>query len=437
VGWGWGCGGGVAAAASGAGGPHAIPFLMPQPAEPPTYCSPTCWPPTLICPCPTTPSPPGGDHQGQAAAQQHADLLGAVLRQGEALPQLAGGRARLGGVAQQVCVWGGGGGGGVLKGRGAGRAAPGVRPAKAGDAPWAPPLPPLSTPTHPSRRPSPSRSARPQVLGHAHPHLGERGRRGDPRDRVDRGAGGGVGQEGAAGRGRPGGGALGGRAGGAGRQVGRRWLLGGGPGRSRSWTRRAKRCGWAAGARAAPGLQSNAAAEHRSSPARTPCLGPPLISPHLHHPPAYPPTQVTDLHRHFIDDITIPSKMGKGQLRRVGEPRPPAAAPHQAPNCGARAGPAPLGSAARRASGYALTPPPLPPPDDVFDCWFESGSMPYGQLHYPFENRWGAGWWGSGLGHAPARHERQPDAAPTAARPSPRCALSPRPPPPLNPQGAV
>ncbi len=23
---------------------------------------------------------------------------------------------------------------------------------------------------------------------------------------------------------------------------------------------------------------------------------------------------------------------------------------------------------------------------DVFDCWFESGSMPYGQLHYPFEN---------------------------------------------------
>ena len=24
---------------------------------------------------------------------------------------------------------------------------------------------------------------------------------------------------------------------------------------------------------------------------------------------------------------------------------------------------------------------------DVFDCWFESGSMPYAQLHYPFENR--------------------------------------------------
>lgn len=24
---------------------------------------------------------------------------------------------------------------------------------------------------------------------------------------------------------------------------------------------------------------------------------------------------------------------------------------------------------------------------DVSDCWFESGSMPYAQLHYPFENK--------------------------------------------------
>ena len=24
---------------------------------------------------------------------------------------------------------------------------------------------------------------------------------------------------------------------------------------------------------------------------------------------------------------------------------------------------------------------------DVLDCWFESGSMPYAQLHYPFENK--------------------------------------------------
>eukprot|EP01006_Ploeotia_vitrea_P039337 TRINITY_DN66336_c6_g5_i1.p1 TRINITY_DN66336_c6_g5~~TRINITY_DN66336_c6_g5_i1.p1 ORF type:complete len:1091 (-),score=171.65 TRINITY_DN66336_c6_g5_i1:1267-4485(-) len=52
--------------------------------------------------------------------------------------------------------------------------------------------------------------------------------------------------------------------------------------------------------------------------------------------------KITDLHREFVDEITIPSKQGKGVLRRVPE---------------------------------------------VFDCWFESGSMPYGQAHYPFENK--------------------------------------------------
>lgn len=52
--------------------------------------------------------------------------------------------------------------------------------------------------------------------------------------------------------------------------------------------------------------------------------------------------KVTDLHREFVDKITIPSKKGKGQLKRIAE---------------------------------------------VFDCWFESGSMPYGQAHYPFENK--------------------------------------------------
>lgn len=53
--------------------------------------------------------------------------------------------------------------------------------------------------------------------------------------------------------------------------------------------------------------------------------------------------QVTDLHRHKIDHITIPSRRGPefGVLRRV---------------------------------------------EDVFDCWFESGSMPYAYIHYPFEN---------------------------------------------------
>jgi len=52
--------------------------------------------------------------------------------------------------------------------------------------------------------------------------------------------------------------------------------------------------------------------------------------------------EVTDLHRENIDHITIPSKEGRGDLRRV---------------------------------------------EDVFDCWFESGSMPYAQAHWPFENQ--------------------------------------------------
>ncbi|CAL8068475.1 unnamed protein product [Calicophoron daubneyi] len=51
--------------------------------------------------------------------------------------------------------------------------------------------------------------------------------------------------------------------------------------------------------------------------------------------------KVTDLHRESVDPITIPSRTGRGVLHRVSE---------------------------------------------VFDCWFESGSMPYAQLHYPFEN---------------------------------------------------
>ncbi|KAJ9574051.1 hypothetical protein L9F63_008577, partial [Diploptera punctata] len=52
-------------------------------------------------------------------------------------------------------------------------------------------------------------------------------------------------------------------------------------------------------------------------------------------------TKVTDLHRESIDDLTIPSK-------RPGQP-------------------------------------PLKRVPEVFDCWFESGSMPYAQMHYPFE----------------------------------------------------
>jgi isoleucyl-tRNA synthetase len=50
--------------------------------------------------------------------------------------------------------------------------------------------------------------------------------------------------------------------------------------------------------------------------------------------------EISDLHRHFIDDLTFEKE---GQLyRRIPE---------------------------------------------VFDCWFESGSMPYAQNHYPFENK--------------------------------------------------
>uniref|UniRef100_A0A7S1CCN3 isoleucine--tRNA ligase n=1 Tax=Bicosoecida sp. CB-2014 TaxID=1486930 RepID=A0A7S1CCN3_9STRA len=52
--------------------------------------------------------------------------------------------------------------------------------------------------------------------------------------------------------------------------------------------------------------------------------------------------KVTDLHRQYIDHLKIPSKMGKGELRRV---------------------------------------------EEVLDCWFESGCMPYAQGHYPFEGK--------------------------------------------------
>ncbi len=51
-------------------------------------------------------------------------------------------------------------------------------------------------------------------------------------------------------------------------------------------------------------------------------------------------TKLTDLHRHFIDELSF-EKNGK-VFKRIPE---------------------------------------------VFDCWFESGSMPYAQNHYPFENR--------------------------------------------------
>ncbi|MEG1980347.1 MAG: isoleucine--tRNA ligase, partial [Victivallaceae bacterium] len=53
-------------------------------------------------------------------------------------------------------------------------------------------------------------------------------------------------------------------------------------------------------------------------------------------------SKITDLHKHYVDKLTIPSPTGKSPLKRVAE---------------------------------------------VLDCWFESGSMPYAQQHYPFENK--------------------------------------------------
>ncbi|MHB1986876.1 MAG: isoleucine--tRNA ligase [Acidimicrobiales bacterium] len=53
----------------------------------------------------------------------------------------------------------------------------------------------------------------------------------------------------------------------------------------------------------------------------------------------------TDLHRPYIDELTRPNPddpSGRSMMRRI---------------------------------------------TDVFDCWFDSGSMPYAQWHYPFENR--------------------------------------------------
>lgn len=51
---------------------------------------------------------------------------------------------------------------------------------------------------------------------------------------------------------------------------------------------------------------------------------------------------INDLHRQYLDDLTWPCEKCTGTMQRVPE---------------------------------------------VLDCWFESGGMPYGQTHYPFENR--------------------------------------------------
>ncbi|MDG2175019.1 MAG: isoleucine--tRNA ligase [Gammaproteobacteria bacterium] len=56
----------------------------------------------------------------------------------------------------------------------------------------------------------------------------------------------------------------------------------------------------------------------------------------------YTGTRVDDLHREYVDDLTFTIDGESGTYRRV---------------------------------------------EEVLDCWFESGSMPYAQLHYPFENQ--------------------------------------------------
>lgn len=52
--------------------------------------------------------------------------------------------------------------------------------------------------------------------------------------------------------------------------------------------------------------------------------------------------KVEDLHKHIVDKITFKCDKCSGEMRRI---------------------------------------------PDVLDCWFESGSMPYAQMHYPFENK--------------------------------------------------
>jgi isoleucyl-tRNA synthetase len=52
--------------------------------------------------------------------------------------------------------------------------------------------------------------------------------------------------------------------------------------------------------------------------------------------------KITDLHKHIVDEIKFPCEKCKGEMKRI---------------------------------------------PDVLDTWFDSGSMPYAQTHYPFENK--------------------------------------------------
>lgn len=86
--------------------------------------------------------------------------------------------------------------------------------------------------------------------------------------------------------------------------------------------------------------------------------------------------QVFDLHRHNIDHITIPSSRGPeyGVLRRVDD-----VSLHKLGYTAVNV----LATWGNKLVVYCWSFSLL---FQVFDCWFESGSMPYAYLHYPFEN---------------------------------------------------
>ena len=56
----------------------------------------------------------------------------------------------------------------------------------------------------------------------------------------------------------------------------------------------------------------------------------------------YTGVRVNDLHREYVDDLSFSLEGEEGVYKRI---------------------------------------------EEVLDCWFESGSMPYAQLHFPFKNR--------------------------------------------------
>ena len=89
-------------------------------------------------------------------------------------------------------------------------------------------------------------------------------------------------------------------------------------------------------------------------------------------------TGITDLHKDKIDHITIPSERGKGELKRIPEVFDWSVTISQ-----------PLRLAARHCilaiynCMLTLTCAFVV----MYHSWFESGSMPYAQQHYPFENK--------------------------------------------------